>query len=198
MKTLLLVLYIWSPLNHAPTPVDTSRQEAQAETGNKLLGARKTKTTSSKISQSVERKWKEKANKKKTVFHPQRKRSSRSKDFGLTITGLIFTLFFFGIAFLLRLNVMPFLILGINLLLHLIIAIVLTIDTKRTIKKGENDIQVNSSELWFDWGMMLIGLSLFLIITSIFIFVNSTLAFNIFGSLALGYTIITFFGTLFG
>ena len=173
-----LTLFIWD----LPPAKDTSRQEAQAETGRKYEKTAKyaadTKASFITAPKKREKRWERRRGAKKRL-------KNKKIDYGGVLFSLLSSLAFFGLAFLIHLEVLPLLIFGINLLLHLLVVFVWTLSIKKQIRKGKNDINVNSSELWFDWGMGLILLSLLFIATSLFIFFNIIIAFHILGGVAL-------------
>ena len=171
-----MTLSIWD----LPSIKDTSHQESQAETGRKYEKTTKyaADIKASRAPKKSEEQWERKRGAKKRL-------KNKRKDYGGILFSLISSLAFFGLAFLLRLGMLPLLIFGINLLLHLLVVLVWTLNIKKRIREGKNDINVNSSELWFDWGMGLILLSLLFIATSLFIFFNSIIAFHILGGAAL-------------
>ncbi len=187
MKTLLFVFYLCLYSSDAPTLTDTSRQEAQAETGPESQELARNITESSALLNTTLDQYLKPESRKRSFEYKKdltaKKRFKKRKiDYGGAIFTLLLSLAFFGLGWLIRLNTLSLLIFGLNLLLHLLIAFFWTISIKKRIK---NDRSSNSSELWLDWGVGLILLSLFFIATSLLIFYKSIVAFDILGGLAL-------------
>lgn len=210
MKTLIIVLFLFLPgLDQPPTPADTSRSEAQAETGRKPQN-------------KIEKQAREKI---PTAYyrHTNKQTNTRLKspykakdidDFGGVIGGLIVAAIATGFILMIRFNI-PFGVATlINLGFHLILLLLTLLGRSTDKERRANEKPPKAKSLGgaFAGGLVRVGegcassvagifgvvlLVLLFGITTLFLYFESTVAFFIIGGIALLVAIISLLAYIF-
>lgn len=183
MKTAIIFLFWVLPLLDVGDPADTSRTEAQAETGREVP----TVVIRQKVVAKKQAKAKSKQQKKaknKGSSRKQKPRTGDSGDLGSAILALLFAAVSIGYIILLRSNIAFSIIFLINLGVHLLAGLLVLLGVI-TRKKPKDPQKTTAKEKLQGCGNIVAGglfgvfLLLSLGLTTLFLYFESTVAFGI-------------------